>query len=75
MRPTVKTPVTSTVNASVPGRQQTYEIWKTNDLGFLVESHCTLQMLRHIRLLTFDGPKNVTLLHFVWQSGRKFIEV
>ena len=65
-----------TVNTDtfIQGDQQSYEIGKTNDLGFALEYHSQLTDAERYGLLTSDGPKNVALFDIIRQNCRKFLK-
>ena len=74
--PTEETPITPTVSTdtSTRGQQQTYEMFITNDLWFVLKHHSQLTDAEGYRLLTSDGTKNVALLDTARQSRRKFLK-
>ncbi|XP_077975389.1 zinc finger MYM-type protein 1-like [Styela clava] len=71
----VDAPVTSVTSiTSIPEDELIINEGKTNDLGFVLKKHTQLTDAERYRLLTSDGPKNVTILDTVRQSRRKFLK-
>ncbi|XP_077971366.1 zinc finger MYM-type protein 1-like [Styela clava] len=71
----VDAPVTSVTSiTSIPEDELMINEGKTNDLGFILKKHTQLTDAERYRLLTSDGPKNVTILDTVRQSRRKFLK-
>ena len=74
--PTKGTLITPTgrTDSSIHEQQQTYEMGIASDLGFVLKHHSQLTDAERYRLLTSDGPKNVTLLDIFRQIRHKFLK-
>ena len=70
-----ETSITPTVDTHTPihVHQQSSEMRKTNDLGFVRKDHSQLINAKRYRLLNSNGPNNMALLDIVRQNRRKFL--